>query len=217
MKYGYIYKITYTDKRSHLCNHFYYGRHKLWKNESLLDPNCPHYYHGSSTIAYKYYWPYYSSHTKEIICWADNAQELNTLEYDIINKHINDPLCINVADGGWGGKTGEVSEETRKKLSEAKKGKPTWSLGKKFSDKHKQNISIYHWDTSGENNPMYGKTHPMKGKHFSENVRKHMAEAQIGSIFINNGFECKRIKQDKLEYYLNNGYQRGMLKKYYIK
>lgn len=213
MNYGYIYKITYKDKRSHLFNHFYYGQHKYRKGESLLDPDGPYYYHGSSIIAYRTYWPYYTEHTKEIICWADTAEELDNLERNIIKEHINDPLCINVAEGGNGGSTGNPSEETRRKISESKKDKPTWSLGKTFSDKHKHNMSIYHWDTSGEKNPMYGKTSTMKGKHYSEDVRKHYSEAQIGSICVNNGIECKRIKQDKLEYYLNNGYQKGMLKR----
>lgn len=122
MNYGYIYKITYKDKRSHLFNHFYYGKHKLWKNESLLDSNGPHYYHGSSSRANKEYWPYYTEHTKEIICWAADLDELNKLEVYYISININDPLCINCAPGGYGG-TLFISDETKKKISDANKGK----------------------------------------------------------------------------------------------
>jgi 5-methylcytosine-specific restriction endonuclease McrA len=44
------------------------------------------------------------------------------------------------------------SEETRKKLSEAKKGRPTWIKGKKMSEEHKKKIAdglIKSWDKKG--------------------------------------------------------------------
>jgi len=44
--------------------------------------------------------------------------------------------------------------------------------GTKFSDKACKNISIFHWDSSGKNNPMYGKT----GKDAPWYGRKHTPE-----------------------------------------
>lgn len=62
MKYGYIYIIYFTDPKSDLYNHYYIGRKKYRKNESLTDPNGSRYYHGSSSRAKKEYWPFYSLH-----------------------------------------------------------------------------------------------------------------------------------------------------------
>ena len=134
MKYGYIYKITYTDELSHLFNHFYYGQRKYYKNESLLDPTGPYYYHGTSSRANKEYWPYYSSHTKEIICWADNKDELDKLEIDIISNNIENPLCINVRPGGKGGcEKGRIpwNKGLKGVQVSANKGKSAWNKGLK--------------------------------------------------------------------------------------
>lgn len=94
-KYGYIYKITYTNKNSHLFKHFYYGQHKYHEGESLLDPKGRYYYHGSSIRADREYWPYYSEHKKEIIEWCTSLDELKNKEYLYISENIDDPLCIN--------------------------------------------------------------------------------------------------------------------------
>ena len=70
-----------------------------------------------------------------------------------------------------------VSEETKKKIAEAHKGKPSGNKGKHFSEEHKKNI--------GEANK--GKQGPNKGKHFSEETRRKMAEARKGMRWFNNG------------------------------
>lgn len=62
-----------------------------------------------------------------------------------------------------------VSEETRVKQSEAKKGKPSWNKGKNLSEEHRSNLSKNHADVSGENSPMYGKKH-------SAETRKKISE-----------------------------------------
>lgn len=64
MHYGYIYKITATDINSNLVNHYYLGQKKYIVNESLFDPNGTYYYHGSSSILKRDYWPYCSEHKK---------------------------------------------------------------------------------------------------------------------------------------------------------
>jgi len=38
------------------------------------------------------------------------------------------------------------------------KGKNHWAFGKKFSDEYRKKISECHWDSSGNKNPMFGKT-----------------------------------------------------------
>jgi len=67
-------------------------------------------------------------------------------------------------DGWWAGK--EKSEETKRKISEAKKGQ-------KLTEEHKRKIKENHADFSGEN-------HPMWGKHWSKETRQKMSEAHKG-------------------------------------
>ena len=159
MKFGYIYKITYLDERSHLFNHFYYGEHAYSEGESLLDPNGPNYYHGSSARAKKEYWPFYSKHNKEIICWCDTPEELKEKESEYISNNIDDPLCINVVISNK--LSPKVYTNTTMKerisnslkqyyndhpealdhMSEIRKGKDTWMKGKKHSDETKKKMS----------------------------------------------------------------------------
>ena len=74
------------------------------------------------------------------------------------------------------------SEETRKKMSESKKGK-------KLSEEHRKKISE---SRKGENHPMYGKKHSEetrkkmseshKGHTVSEETRKKISESKKGKI-----------------------------------
>ena len=52
--------------------------------------------------------------------------------------HKNDSRC-----GYWKGKN--LSEETRIKMSKARKGSKHWAYGKKFSDEHKRKLGIAKW------------------------------------------------------------------------
>ena len=59
-----------------------------------------------------------------------------------------------------------LSEETKKKISIAHIGKPSWNLGKTFSVETRKKMSDCHYDCSGSKNPNFGK-HPIpwnKGK-----------------------------------------------------
>lgn len=59
-----------------------------------------------------------------------------------------------------------------------------------------------------------------KGSHFSEETRKKMSEANKGkkrvegTIWMTNGTETCRIKPEKLQEYLDNGYTLGRYKSY---
>lgn len=57
-----------------------------------------------------------------------------------------------------------LSDETKKKISEATKGRTTWNKGKQFSEAAKKKMSENHKDVNGENNPMYGKHWYNNGK-----------------------------------------------------
>lgn len=81
------------------------------------------------------------------------------------------------------------SEETRKKISEANKGKPSPNYGKKMSEEQKKKIS-----------------EAKKGKHLSEETKKKMGEAKKGMRWFNNGEKCVRAKE------CPPGFVPGMLK-----
>lgn len=81
------------------------------------------------------------------------------------------------------------SEETKKKLSESHKGKTQSEdsnkkrsvalKGRKISEDQKQLLSR---SRQGENNPMFGKESPMKGKSHSEETKNKIREARSKQI-----------------------------------
>ena len=159
--YGYIYKITYLDERSHLINHFYYGQHKYIEGESLFDPNGKYYYHGSSVRASKEYWPYYSKHKKEIICWCDNPEDLCEKENEYIKHNINNPLCINVV----------ISNKIN----------PQTYIDSSFKERMSNSLKQYYKDHPGALEHMSemrkGKASAFRGKHHTEESKQKMQEA----------------------------------------
>lgn len=103
----------------------------------------------------------------------------------------------NIADGGDGGKTlphgpnkgKHFSEETKRKLSEAHKGRVSNRKGCKLSDETKRKLSEAH----------KGK-HYNRGKHLSEEHKRKMSEALKGRPAWNKGKHFK-IVDGKHVYY----------------
>ena len=93
-----------------------------------------------------------------------------------------------------------LSEETRKKISSAQKGRSAWNKGKKMSEEFCRKNSESH---KGEKNSFYGKRH-------SEETKKKIAEAKrinsTGRHWFNNG------KENKFCYECPDGFVPGMLK-----
>ena len=93
-------------------------------------------------------------------------------------------ILRNVTDGGEGCSGAIRSEETKMKMSEAKKGEKHPMFGKTRSDETKKKIGEA---KKGENNPMFGKT-------LSDETKKKMSEANKGRKWWNDGFgNCKRM------------------------
>lgn len=202
MTYRYIYKITCTE--GSFKGKFYFGQHTT-KN---LDDG----YKGSGKLLSVYYKKYPNEYIKEIIAFYNSQEELNKAEYEIIHPWLGKKECINLTDGGHHGQTlmteetkqkisnsnkgKSKSEDHRRKLSEAKKGKPSpmkgiktgrsWNKGKacpqisnslkghKTSEKTRRKQSEIRIE--------YYKTHdgPSKGKHHSEETKKKLSEAHKG-------------------------------------
>jgi hypothetical protein len=101
--------------------------------------------------------------------WTTDPDKLLTIGEKISKKNKENP------DWGSWSKGKKASEETRKKMSESKKGKPSPNKGKPMSDDQKRKISETKKEQYlvGENSPHYGKT-------FSEEHRKKLSEWQKG-------------------------------------
>jgi len=72
--------------------------------------------------------------------------------------------CLNITKGASGY---EVTKEIRKKMSAAKKGKPSPNKGRTFSEEARRKMSAAH----------KGRTSPNKGKTFSEEHRRKLRES----------------------------------------
>jgi hypothetical protein len=135
-----------------------------------------------------------------IIFLKQNLTEEEAFRHEIYmiavfgRKDLRTGILHNLTDGGDGASGAIKSEKTRKKLSEANKGKNNPNYGKSLSEETKRKMSEVH---KGKNNPNYGKSlseetrrkmsearkgenHPNYGKSLSEETRRKMSEAQKG-------------------------------------
>jgi group I intron endonuclease len=146
------------------------------------------------------------------LAWAFNKEELDKLEIEYIAHYRPEYNLTKGGDGGCGtsGKNHpnygkKCSEETRKKMSEKKKGK-------KLSNEHKEKIGKasegrHHTEeirkklrelNKGENNPMYG-------KHFSKEHKRKIGEAnKISRVGMKFSEEHKRRISESLKKYFEN-------------
>lgn len=176
-QYNYVYKIT------NLINgKIYIGKHST----DNLDDN----YMGSGVVLHQAYQKYgLENFKKEVIDYYTSEEELNRGEiYWIGQFNSSDPkIGYNRTFGGdGGGKT----EETKQKMSAAKKGK-------RHSEETKRKISEA---IKGEKNPMYGKhcsgeKHPMYGKHHSDETIQKMSASLKGRIPWNKGLKLRKESQ----------------------
>lgn len=84
------------------------------------------------------------------------------------------PNGYNIADGGSGILGVKFSEETKRKLSEIKKGKYNGEKNPFYNKHHSEETKKILSEIKK------GKESPMKGKHFSEETKKKLSEAHKG-------------------------------------
>ena len=126
---GYIYLVTDTTNGMK-----YTGKHH-YHIEGQLDPN----YHGSGTIIKNIYKKRPETLKEEYIKTCYSEEEMNSDEqYYIKLFKTLWPNGYNLTEGGDGG---IPSEETRRKMSLARKGKTPYNKGKPHSDETKKKIS----------------------------------------------------------------------------
>lgn len=156
----------------------------------------------------KYGW---NSHTFEIIHELPSDVEQNVLDmYEIAYWEFYRDLGFKMLNVRYPGKGGKFSEESKQKLSKAKKGSQSM-LGKKHSEETKRKIS----EARKKNNWMKGKEHSEETKRkisekskrprpstkgripwnkgtkniISEETRKKMSDAKKGKIPWNKGLK----------------------------
>lgn len=166
----YIYRIT------NLINgKTYIGQHKY---EELNDD-----YMGSGVLLHKAYEKYGTENfKKEIIC--KNVQYKETIDdmeifYIKKEREQNSFGCYNLTDGGEGSTGRLYSEETRKKMSEAKKGNQ-FRKGKCHSEETKKKISETNKGKKMSEEARKKISDAGKGRHHSEEAKKKMSEARKG-------------------------------------
>lgn len=168
-QYNYIYLIT-----NQLNDKIYIGKHST---DNLNDG-----YMGSGILINKAIKKYgLENFTKEYLAFCDNEDTLNYLERFYIRKYKARQVEYNLTDGGDGtlGSHWVLSEETRQKMGEAKRGNKV-NLGRHHSEEAKQKISEGHKDIklSAEHKQKLSEGH--KGKKLSEEAKQKISESMKG-------------------------------------
>ena len=178
MVWGIIYKITNLINGKIYIGQTVKSLEKRWKNHLASSKKSNYPIH----LAIKKYGQ--ENFSREILFECSTQEELNSQELkNALELNSFAPNGYNLAAGDGKGKW---SEETKKKMSLAKKGKPmpedqkirlrTLSKGRKHSEETKKKMSL---SRSGDKNPLFGKKgekSPLFGKHRSKEVRQKISE-----------------------------------------
>lgn len=193
--YNYIYLIT-----NNINGKIYVGKHST---DNLNDG-----YMGSGVALHRAYNKYgIENFTKKILAFADTEEKLNWFERFYIKKYHARTKGYNLTDGGegtlgyepwWKGKA--RSEETKRKISEANKGKKRAQFseetrkkmseahkGKTMSDEQKQKLSDL------KKGCKYPNRKPM-----SEEARKRLSEYRKGRPSHNKGKPMSKETKRKM-------------------
>ena len=117
----------------------------------------------------------------------------------------------------------KLSDERKKKLHDARRGKPSWNSGKKLSDEYRKKLSDAHKGQKAWNKGIPGsetmkqkvscanKGKPAwnKGIKTPEKLKKQISESLKNRVWVNNGTHRTLIHKEELQNYLDNGYIMG--------
>ena len=176
--YGYIYRVTVKNDKSHLNGCTYIGQHKCLNNKIDAD-----YYSSSSRLKSEYF-PYYGCEgiVMECIDWGEDKETLNELEkyYILKEQELMGELCLNIAEGGNGGNcVGNLNEEERNAWINKLKN----YNNKKYEDQNERNkISIA--TKEALNKPEIREKHLAAIKKFNEENKDKVIEVLNKARFI---------------------------------
>lgn len=147
---------------------FYIGyRYKNVDNNTTSDVDFPTYKTSSKKVE-----PIFEQFDWIILAEFFTDEDAYDFEQQLIYENWNNPLLLNESCQ-YGHKRFKrspnwvLSEDARKKISDANKGKT-------FTEEWRQEQSKRF---SGKNNPMYGKPSPFKGKQHTEEAKEKLREA----------------------------------------
>jgi len=200
----------------------YVGSHSGDKNDSYL---------GSGVLIIKSIKKYDRENFKREIIKKCRIKDNPLLEEEYISTYntlIPNGYNISPTGGVWKN-GGKLSKETKKKISESRKGKPAWNKGKNLSEEHKKNLSKSHKGKVLSKETKKKMSEFQKGREKSEIERKNISESKqgeknpmYGKSTWNKGVKGKQcwvknktlstsklILTSNLEKYLNEGWIRG--------
>ena len=148
----------------------------------------------------------------EIMYSLSSKEEMFELERSIVNEDlINNPLTYNLKIGGSGGNPGIVGAFKGKKHSDETKEKQRQSSLKQITtDEKRKKLSI---NNAMKNDLAIRKkvSESLTGRTCSNEHCRRVAEANLGTILINNCIIAKRIPKDELVKYENTEWSKGGL------
>lgn len=210
-KYHYIYKIT-----CNVTKRYYIGMH------STNDLNDGYFGSGKRLwFSIKYHGK--ENHTKEILEYCDNREELNKREKEIItDKLINENLCMNLVRGGQGG--GGCINFSEEKLLKFTKSGVIARINKLNND---SNYKAAVMKTASENlkkawsEGKFQNNKRFKGLMHNENSKKLISDkakervgeknSQYGTCWITKDGVNKKIKKENIAIYLTEGWIKGRI------
>ena len=186
-KYKYCYKIICTE--GSLKDHFYFGQHQT---NNLNDG-----YKGRGRKLIDYYKKYPNGYIMKIVSFHNTIEELDKAEYDLIHPYLEDPMCLNLIEGGH---VNRMSDELRKKLSESMKGKTTWMKGKQHTEETRKKISNIIKEKYANNEIKINCWN--KGKTLTEETRNKMSESrkkyyETHTVSADTREKLSKVKKDK--------------------
>jgi hypothetical protein len=196
----YIYAVICTE--GHYNGLYYFGKHQT---KDLNDG-----YICSSVKLRNYLKKHKTGYVRIILDYYDTLEELNEAEKTLIKSRINDPRCVNIANGGDGGYTGywdniDKNSESYKlrceKISIA--GKQRWSsytdterkqICKNMSDNHTPHYSGHPGRIKSEEERR-NISERMKGHYVSEETRKKLSDARNNMDPLKKSEMIEKIRQ----------------------
>jgi group I intron endonuclease len=143
----------------------------------------------------------------KIVAKCNSIEELNRAEVEMIRRYdtFNNGYNLNMGGNGYSGLYGKnhplygtkLSKEHKRKIGDAHIGKPRSEETKKKISEAKKGRNNPNYGKYGKDNPCFGKTHseetkrkisrlmegeknPMYGKHHSEETKKKISETNTG-------------------------------------
>jgi hypothetical protein len=195
-RYHYIYKITRFD-----CK-YYIGMHST----NNLDDG----YFGSGKLITRSIKKYgIEKHSKEILEYLDSRAALKMRERELVNEDIvNDALCMNLQLGGGGGFIDADHKNKCQRAGAEARGRQIKQFGQ-----HPNSLKVLVESTKGRHYNWIGRNHREETK-IKIGLANSIAQAgeknsQFGTCWVTDGVKPVKIKKDRLDEYLADGYRKG--------